>query len=88
MTLKRISSDGLPLGVYNIFFYWVRQGKVEPQRSYDRQVPLSYVEVMVKLLRPHEIIEARCQSQNGGLMAFGSEEAKRAWDLYAVENGV
>lgn len=86
MSTKPIRIDdveGTPQGVYDVTYYYVRNGKVRAARDFDRNVGEAYVTRI--RLEPHEIARARCCSQPGGCTLFGSLAAQAAWSRQQQE---
>lgn len=59
-------------------YYSLRGGLLFLQKGCDSNVSEAYVMNVARKLAPHEVMHAECQSQPGGLWAFGSSEAERA----------
>lgn len=73
--------EGTPWGSYDITYYRVsKSGQVSENASCDSNVSEAYVRKVAKDLQPHEALYARCQSQPGGLSAYGSERVKDAME--------
>lgn len=79
MAIVENSKGGLPIGVYGVLYYRLSsRGEVRREACSDNGVGAAYVLAAVEALGPDEALEATCQSQPGGLTAYGSEAVRAA----------
>lgn len=81
-TITETHAGGMPLGSYGILYYTAASNAgawVARQAGGDSNVTAAYVQRAADALNPLEIMVATCQSQPGGMTAYGSPRAREVW---------
>ena len=72
----REDAEGLPWGVYNVFYYTVRGDDLVRQAGGDSNADANDMPRLP--LGPNEVARAICRSQPGGAWVCGSRKAEQA----------
>lgn len=79
--ITELHAGGLPLGSYSVLYYSALTGR--RSAAGDSGCTAAYVENAARRTTVGEVMVATCDSQPGGMTAYGSEEARAAWRRHA-----